>query len=156
VEAQRILRLEKQHLIVGHDTDALSNPLDAGMPWIVKWDKGEFVGRASLLRARHEQRAGTRDDYLDTSQTRLVGFEIADRTLVLPEGSQIIQEGRPVGRVTSYRCSPTLGKGIGLAWVPDEAAREGAWIQIAGPAGRIQATVTLRPFYDPEGRRVRG
>jgi sarcosine oxidase subunit alpha len=168
VEAQRILRLEKQHLIVGHDTDALSNPLDAGMPWIVRWDKGEFVGRTSLLRVRDERRdpgPGPQDapsappaheGCADTSQTRLVGFEIADRTLALPEGSQVVEEGRPVGRVTSYRCSPTLGKGIGLAWVPDEAAREGAWIQIAGPAGRIQATVTLRPFYDPEGRRVRG
>jgi sarcosine oxidase subunit alpha len=156
VEAQRILRLEKQHLIVGHDTDALSNPLDAGMPWIVKWDKGEFVGRPSLLRVRSERREGAAEVGPDTLQPRLVGFEIADRTVVLPEGSQVVQEGRPVGRVTSYRSSPTLGKGIGLAWVPEEAAREGAWIRIAGPAGQLSATVTLRPFYDPEGRRVRG
>jgi sarcosine oxidase subunit alpha len=156
VEAQRILRLEKQHLIVGHDTDALSNPLDAGMPWVVKWDKGEFVGRPSLLRVRSERREGAHEAGPDTLQPRLVGFEIADRTVVLPEGSQVVQEGRPVGRVTSYRSSPTLGKGIGLAWVPEEAAREGAWIQIAGPAGQLSATVTLRPFYDPEGRRVRG
>jgi aminomethyltransferase len=122
----------------------------------VRWDKGEFVGRTSLLRVRDERRKATDDGYPDASPTRLVGFEIADRTLVLPEGSQIVEEGRPVGRVTSYRSSPTLGKGIGLAWVPEQAAREGAWIQIAGPAGPLSATVTLRPFYDPEGRRVRG
>jgi sarcosine oxidase subunit alpha len=150
VEAQRVLRLEKQHVIVGHDTDALSNPLDAGIPWIVKWEKEDFVGRPSLVRLRRE--SGSENG----ARQRLVGFEIADPSLALPEGCQVVEEGRPVGRVTSFRQSPTLRRGIGLAWVPDDAAREGARIQIAAPAGQVPAVVTLKPFYDPEGLRVRG
>ncbi|HVF10784.1 MAG TPA: aminomethyltransferase family protein, partial [Abditibacteriaceae bacterium] len=147
VEAQRILRLEKQHVIVSHDTDALSNPLDAGMPWVVKWEKEEFSGRRTLLHLREqEDRAG---------RQRLVGFQIENGAIFLPEGSQVVQNGRPVGRVTSYRNSPTLGKGIGIAWVPNASAQEGATIEIALPTGSTQAAVTLEPFYDPEGQRVR-
>jgi sarcosine oxidase, subunit alpha len=148
VEAQRVLRLEKQHLIVGHDTDALSNPLDARMPWIVKWEKEDFVGRPSLRRL---QDGGSGENGRPT----LVGFTVEDTGVLLPEGSQVVREGMPVGRVTSYRLSPTLGKGIGLAWVPGELASEGAEIRIAGPRGCFPASVTLRAFYDPEGLRVR-
>jgi sarcosine oxidase subunit alpha len=107
VEAQRILRLEKQHLIVGHDTDALSNPLDAGMPWVVRWEKEDFIGRPSLLRVRG--RAAFEEE---VERQVLVGFEVADRALVLPEGSQVVADGRPVGRVTSGRAR-RCGRGSG-------------------------------------------
>jgi sarcosine oxidase subunit alpha len=150
VEAQRVLRLEKQHLIVGHDTDALSDPLAAGMPWIVKWEKEEFVGRTSLLHLRECATSNGTE-----GRQRLVGFMVEGDGGFLPEGSQVVQDGRPVGRVTSYRVSPTLRKGIGIAWVPEEMATESALVQIAVPAGMVQASVTLRPFYDPEGTRVR-
>jgi sarcosine oxidase subunit alpha len=150
VEAQRVLRLEKQHLIVGHDTDALSTPLDAGMPWVVKWEKEEFVGRTSLLHA--QKRAASNGS---EGRQRLVGFTVEADLGFLPEGSQVVQDGLPVGRVTSYRRSPTLGTGIGIAWVPEGVAVEGASIEIAGESGTVQASVTLRPFYDPEGTRVR-
>lgn len=145
VEAQRILRLEKQHIIVSHDTDALSNPLDAGMHWIVKWDKEDFAGKTALTHIR-DGRPG---------KQKLVGFTIADVPVTLPEGCQVVQEGRPVGRVTSYRQSPTLGRGIGIAWVPAASAEEGTTIQIAGPEKTLQASVTMKPFYDPEGVRLR-
>ena len=85
----------------------------------------------------------------------MIGFTIENDAGSLPEGSQVVKAGLPVGRVTSYRRSPTLGKGIGIAWVPEEMAREGASIRIAAPAGTVQASVTLRPFYDPDGARVR-
>jgi sarcosine oxidase subunit alpha len=150
VEAQRVLRLEKQHLIVGHDTDALSNPIEAAMPWIVKWDKEDFVGRRSLSLVQ----SGTEASGGNGGQ-RLVGFTVEGSAPAVPEGSQVVQNRFPVGRVTSYRISPTLRKGIGLAWVPVERASEGAVIEIAGLAGATRATVTLRPFYDPEGARVR-
>jgi sarcosine oxidase, subunit alpha len=150
VEAQRVLRLEKQHLIVGHDTDALSNPLDAGMPWVVKWEKDDFVGRTSLLHAQERAASNGREGH-----QRLVGFSVEDDHGFLPEGSQVVQNGLPVGRVTSYRRSPTLGKGIGIAWVPEDLSGEGASIRIAAPAGVVHASVTLRPFYDPDGSRVR-
>jgi sarcosine oxidase subunit alpha len=150
VEAQRVLRLEKQHLIVGHDTDALSNPLDAAVPWVVKWEKDDFVGRPSLLRLHQGN-----GRYGVANRQRLVGFTVARADLSLPEGSQVVEEGQPVGRVTSYRRSPTLGRGIGLAWVPEAAATEGVEIRIAVDSITVPATVTLRPFYDPEGVRVR-
>jgi sarcosine oxidase subunit alpha len=150
VEAQRVLRLEKQHLIVGHDTDALSNPLDAAMPWVVKWEKDDFVGRPSLQRL-HEGNGRNGD----AVRQRLVGFTVARTDLSVPEGSQIVEEGLPVGRVTSYRRSPTLGTGIGLAWVPEASATEGGEIRIAVDSSTVPAVVTTRPFYDPEGVRVR-
>jgi sarcosine oxidase subunit alpha len=162
VEAQRVLRLEKQHLIVGHDTDALSNPLDAAMPWVVKWEKDDFVGRPSLLRiADCGLRIGSglvpnpQSAIRNPQSMRLVGFTVARADRPLPEGSQVVEEGQPVGRVTSYRRSPTLGAGIGLAWVPEAAAAEGVEIRIAVDSNTVPATVTLRPFYDPEGVRVR-
>jgi glycine cleavage system aminomethyltransferase T len=58
--------------------------------------------------------------------------------------------------VTSCRWSPTLGRGIGLAWAPVDAALEGARLEIGGLGRAHTATVTLRPFYDPEGLRARG
>ena len=86
---------------------------------------------------------------------RLVGFTVEDAGCSIPEGSQVIQESLPVGRVTSFRASPTLRKGIGLAWVPEKQAEEGGEIEIGGLADAVRARVTLRPFYDPEGARVR-
>src|SRR5207302_9911650 len=112
---QRILRLEKGHVIIGQDTDALSTPLDAGLGWLVRFDKPLFHGRKPLLRLRAMP-----------PRTRLVGFEIPDRPRVPPEGSQVVEGGAPVGRVTSARYSPNLGRALGLAWVPARRARVGS------------------------------
>jgi sarcosine oxidase subunit alpha len=143
LEPQRVLRLEKAHVIVGQDTDSESNLLSAGMPWILKLDKGDFVGgyAAELVEER-----GVGE--------RLVGFTMPAR--VLPgEGAQVVSAGRPSGRVTSARTSEQLGKTIGLAWVAPDAAREGAEIAIRVGQADEPATVTLGPFYDPEGERLR-
>ncbi len=116
VEAQRILRLEKGHLIVGQDTDALSSPLGAGLERMVRFGKPQFHGREALL---HLKAMGAR--------SRLVGFHLPEGTARggdnvwarQLEGCQVVEQGRPVGRVTSARFSPTLEKYIGLAWVPE-------------------------------------
>jgi sarcosine oxidase subunit alpha len=143
VEPQRVLRLEKLHVIVGQDTDSESNALESSMPWIVKWDKDDFVGKWSLEQVR---RRGFRE--------QLVGFEMENG--VLPaEGGQIVIDGRPGGRVTSARFSRELGKSIGIAWVPPELAEEGAAIEIKVDGNLERAAVRLRPFYDPDGRRLR-
>jgi sarcosine oxidase, subunit alpha len=143
LEAQRILRLEKQHILVGQDTDSESNALAAGMPWIVKLDKDDFVGRAAL---EHAQARGSRE--------RLVGFELADGVVPL-EGAQIVVGGASLGRVTSARWSDAAGRAIGLAWVASELAEEGTEIRIKID-GRLEAAeVRLRPFYDPDGERLR-
>jgi sarcosine oxidase subunit alpha len=143
LEPQRVLRLEKMHILVGQDTDSESNALEAGMPWIVKLDKDDFVGKWSL---EHVRERGFRE--------QLVGFETADG-VVPPEGGQVVVDGRPGGRVTSARWSEELGRAIGMAWVPPELAEEGAKLLLKVDGRFEHATVRLRPFFDPEGGRLR-
>ena len=145
LEPQRILRLEKQHILVGQDTDSESNALSANMPWIVKWDKGDFVGKWSLEQARAR---GVGE--------QLVGFEMADGIGAVPlEGGQVVIDGLPGGRITSSRWSPELGRVIGMAWVPPGLARDGAEFAIKMDGGFEKARVRLSPFFDPEGGRLR-
>jgi sarcosine oxidase, subunit alpha len=144
VEAQRILRLEKKHVIVGHDTDALSNPLEADMPWAVKFGKQDFIGKRSLLALRER---GLRNV--------LVGIELND-TQGAEDGSPVVWKHKSAGRVTSLRRSSTLERFVGLAWVPVERSHEGAEIAIRGAKGEARARVTRQPFYDPKGTKLRG
>jgi sarcosine oxidase subunit alpha len=144
LEPQRILRLEKMHILVGQDTDSESNVIEANMPWIVKFDKDDFVGKWAL---EHVQARGPRE--------QLVGFEMEDGR-VPPEGGQVvIKERRPVGRITSARWSPELRKVIGMAWVPPELARDGAEFFVTIDGGFDKAHVRLTPFFDPQGERLR-
>jgi sarcosine oxidase subunit alpha len=152
VEAQRIMRLEKGHLLFGQDTDALSNPLEAGLAGLVRFEKPQFHGRAPLLRLKEMP-----------PRSRLVGFELKDerREPVMfrvqsLEGCQVVDGGRPVGRVTSARYSPTLEKYLGLAWVPPEKEVPGGQFLVRFEGGDVTATVTPPPFYDPEGKRLKG
>jgi sarcosine oxidase subunit alpha len=152
VEAQRILRLEKGHLIVGQDTDALSDPLGAGLAKMVRFSKPQFHGREPLVRLKEP---GPR--------SRMIGFHIAagaaprgdnDWARRL-EGCQIVEQGRPVGRVTSARQSPTLERFIGLAWVPAARAAVGERFLIRCNGADLPALVAPLPFYDPEGQRLK-
>ena len=139
---QRVLRLEKAHVIVGQDTDSESNLLSAGMPWIVKADKADFVGKWAV---EHVRRRGPRE--------RLVGFTMQ---AALPlEGAQVVRDGRVAGRVTSARVSERLGQVIGLAWVEPERAVEDEPIDDPRRRPARAARVTLAPFYDPEGALLR-
>ncbi len=145
LEPQRILRLEKMHILIGQDTDSESNPLEASMPWIVKWDKDDFVGKWSL---EHVRERGLRE--------QLVGFEMDGAVGSVPaEGGQVVFEGRPGGRVTSSRWSPELGRVIGMAWLPSELARDGAEFGIKMDGGVEKARVRTKPFFDPDGGRLR-
>jgi sarcosine oxidase subunit alpha len=143
VEAQRLLRLEKKHVIVGVDTDALSNPFEAGMGWVVKPDKPDFVGKNSLARLEHQP-----------ARQSLVGFTM-DGDSLPPDGAAILVAGSLAGRVTSARFSPATQTPVGLAWVPAEIAREGAAIQVRIDGLPHPARVTLEAFYDPAGVRLR-
>jgi sarcosine oxidase, subunit alpha len=144
LEPQRILRLEKMHILVGQDTDSESNALEANMPWIVKFDKEDFVGKWALEHARER---GPRE--------LLVGFEMKDGR-VPQEGAQVVvQERRPAGRVTSARWSRELNRVIGMAWVPAEFAEDGTVFYVTVDGGFEKATVHLRPFFDPDGERLR-
>jgi sarcosine oxidase, subunit alpha len=144
VEAQRLLRLEKGHIIVGQDTDGLTHPLEAGMGWAVAMAKPFFVGKRAL-------EALTRDGI----RRRLVGFGIPDPARPVPkEGHLVLDRARILGRVTSCARSPTLGRAIGLAYVPPERAAPGTRLAIKAAHGRMtEAEVIPTPFVDPEGAR---
>jgi len=144
LEAQRILRLEKGHILIGQDTDAETDPFSCGLGRLIRFDDRDFVGRAAL-----ERRAA------EPPQRRLVGFVLGG-DVVPAEGSAVVERGRPVGRVTSCRRSPTLGDVIGLAWVPAARAEPGSSIEIRTGGRILTATVAPTPFYDPAGERLRG
>jgi sarcosine oxidase subunit alpha len=148
VEAQRILRLEKGHILIGQDTDALSNPFGAGLGGAVKLDKRDFIGKPSLQQSEHGR------------NRRLVGFQMVED--VLPEEMcQIVQPGDGpigltiIGRVTSVRRSPALGKVIGLCWLPAEMAEPGQTFTVRVREQLLLGRVVETPFYDPDGARLR-
>jgi sarcosine oxidase subunit alpha len=143
VETQRLLRLEKKHVIVGQDTDALSNPYDCDMSWVVKLDKPDFVGRHALESIRSQP-----------SQNRLVGFYASDGGQ-LDDGNAIVINGKLAGRVTSVRFSPQVKKYIGLAWVPADHAKPGAVVGIHAEGKIHSGVIVQEPFYDPEGKRLK-
>jgi sarcosine oxidase subunit alpha len=146
LEPQRLLRLQKMHILVGQDTDSESTPFGAAMPWIVKLDKEQdFIGRWALERAAEEP-----------PETALVGFTLPDGG-VPTEGAAVLPESGDgqVGQVTSARHSPQLGQVIGMAWVPAALARDGAEVTISDDGRRLRARVVTKPFYDPEGEVLR-
>lgn len=143
LEPQRILRLEKMHILVGQDTDGESNPLEAAMSWIVKLDKDDFVGKWAIERVAER---GLR--------WMLVGFEMPDGRAPV-EGGQVVVDGRSSGRITSVRWSEQLQKTIGMAVVPVELAEDGATFDVKVDGTIERAIVTTRPFFDPEGSHLR-
>ncbi|MGI8521983.1 MAG: 2Fe-2S iron-sulfur cluster-binding protein [Nocardioides sp.] len=147
VEAQRILRLEKGHLIVGQDTDGLTSAYDASLDGLVKLDKDDFAGLPVLARQAREGH-----------DSRLVGLRFDDS--VLPaEGCQVVGlDDMPRGRVTSARMSPTLGRPVCLGLVATDLAEPGTALRVRLTDGRtVPATVTeTLAQVDPEGVRLRG
>jgi len=143
VETQRVLRLEKKHVIAGVDTDATSNPVAANLAWVAKLDKEDFIGKAAILEALSR-----------TPRERLVSFRMTDGQ-VPEDGAAIVEDGQPVGRVTSARFSFANGKAIGLAWVPAALAADGQEIQVNVDGQLAGAHLVAEAFYDPEGTRLR-
>ena len=145
LEPQRILRLQKMHILVGQDTDSESTPFAAAMPWIVKLDKDQdFIGKWALEHYAEEEPA-----------TRLVGFTLPNGD-VPTEGAVIVDGvGGPAGQVTSARFSPVLDRVIGMAWVPSAFARDGSRVTISDEGRMMTAEIQTRPFYDPDGEVLR-
>jgi sarcosine oxidase, subunit alpha len=143
VETQRLLRLEKKHIIVGHDTDALSNPYDSDLKWVVKLDKPDFIGRHA-----HEKMQA------QTGKNRLVGFQCVNGGQP-DDGSAVVIQGKLAGRITSARFSPHLKRYVGLAWVPTEHSMSGSEFGFHADGTVHRAVVVDEPFYDPEGKRLK-
>ena len=147
VEAQRILRLEKGHLIVGQDTDGLTQGFSAGLGWAIKLDKDDFAGQPELA----WQAANA--DY-----PRLVGLQPVDGSVVPPEACQIVGDGSSiVGRITSSRMSPALGRSICLAQLAAHLATPGTQVDVLLPDGRRVPARVMDGLahFDPDGERMR-
>lgn len=145
VEAQRILRLEKGHIIVGQDTDGLTHPLEVGASWALRMGKPFFVGQRSMRILEQKP-----------LRQQLVGFRLGEGTTKRPKESHlIIDGGRIAGRVTSIVSSPTLGHSIGLALIDPNLAKRGQMrIRIEG-GEELSAAIAPLPFYDAAGDRQR-
>jgi sarcosine oxidase subunit alpha len=146
VEAQRVLRLEKGHFIVGQDTDGLTRAGSAGLGGLVKLGKDDFVGRPELA-------------WFDAEASpTLVALQPVDGAVVPPEASQIVRGATTIaGRVTSSRMSPTLGRSVCLAQLARDLATPGTVVTVVLPSGeRVGATVMPHLAHvDPEGVRLR-
>ena len=139
--ARDTLRLEACLPLYGQELDLDTTPLEAGLEFVVKWDKGPFLGRDALLRQRQQ---GLRK--------RLVGLRLVEPG-VARTGYRVLDErGEPVGRVTSGTVAPTLGASVALAYVPPALARVGQRLAVEIRGRAVAAQVVETPFY----RRRRG
>jgi len=142
VEAQRLLRLEKGHIIIGQDTDGLTHPVEVGMRWNAG-AKPFFIGSAALQ--AHAQRGIAR---------KLVGFAIDARSAIPKECHLVIEGSEIAGRVTSCAYSTAAGGVIGLAYVRPHQAEPGQTFSIRVDGGKlVHARVVTLPFYDPGNAR---
>jgi aminomethyltransferase len=133
--ARNTLRLEAKMALYGHEIDASISPLEADLGWIVKLGKGDFVGRDVLLK---QKEAGL--------TRKLVGFEMRGRGIGR-DGYEVWLDGARAGWVTSGSPAPTLGKNIGLCYLPAAAAAPGKSIQIMIRNQPVDAVTVETPFY---------
>jgi len=133
--ARDSLRLEMGYILYGNDLDLNHTPLEAGLGWVVKLDKGDFLGKPALQRQKEE---GLRE--------RLVAFRLKERGFPR-HGYEVRFNGEPAGEVTSGILSPSLDQGIGLAYVPVEAAKPGTAIEVVIRNRPVPAEVVRPPFY---------
>jgi aminomethyltransferase len=133
--ARDSLRLEMAYRLYGSDMDDGTTPLEAGLAWVVKLDKGDFVGRSALVRQREQG-----------VPRKLVGFTLTEPGIAR-HGYPVLREGHRIGEVTSGTRSPTLGIAIGLAYVPASLAAEGSTFAVEIRGRPIAARVVKTPFY---------
>jgi aminomethyltransferase len=138
--ARDTLRLEARLSLYGNDIDETTNPLEAGLGWVVKLDKPRFLGREALLRIKAE--GVTR---------RLVGFEMTGRGIARHGYPIETKDGRVVGVCTSGSPGPTVGKNIGLGYVPAtpelDLSKVGSELVVDCRGRRAEAVVVKTPFY---------
>ena len=133
--ARNTLRLEAAMSLYGHEIGASITPFDAGLGWIVKMDKGDFVGRDALVKQR--EKGPTR---------ALAGFEMRERGIAR-DGYEVFGDESRAGWVTSGSPAPTLNKNIGLCFLPADRAKVGAKIGILIRNQTVEAEVVPTPFY---------
>lgn len=130
------LRLEMGYALYGSDLDDTTTPFEGGLGWVTKLDKGAFAAGDALR--RHKEAGPAR---------RLVGFRLHEQRAFPRPGYPVWVDGAPVGEVTSGTLSPTLGEGVGMAYVPVSASKPGTPIEIEIRGRRVPAEVVRPPFY---------
>jgi aminomethyltransferase len=133
--ARNTLRLESKMALYGHEIGASISPLEADLAWIVKFEKGDFIGRDALVKQR------------DAGLTRkLTGFEMRGRGIGR-DGYEVLVGGQPAGWVTSGSPAPALGRNIGLCYLPLAQAKPGEKIEIVVRNQAVEAETVATPFY---------
>jgi aminomethyltransferase len=139
--ARDTLRLEAAMSLYGQDINDDTSPLEAGLGWLVHWDKpADFIGRSVL----EQQKAQGVD-------RRIVGLQLEGRNIARHD-YPVLFEDKPVGIVTSGTLSPTLGYPIALAYVPTALAKIGQSLAVSIRGKAYPATVVKRPFYRAAGK----
>ena len=133
--ARDTLRLEKGLMLYGNDIDETTTPLEAGLGWVVKLEKGDFIGRDALVRQR-----------TDGEPRRMVGLLMEQGAAPPRHGYRVLAAGRPVGAVTSGSKSPTLGRGIALALVERQVPQSGAGLEVEIRSRQHPAEIVPLPF----------
>jgi aminomethyltransferase len=133
--ARDTLRLEAAMPLYGHELSEEIDPLQAGLSWAVKWDKGDFIGREALLRRRN-----------DASRRLRVGVELEGKRIAR-EGATVSAKGQPVGQLTSGTFSPTLERVIGMAYVDPPLAAPGTALDVDIRGKPAPGRVVPLPFY---------
>ncbi len=133
--ARDTLRLEAAMALYGQDIDDTTTPLEAGLKWLVDFDKGDFIGRSVLLQ---QQESGP--------QRRLIGLQMQGRSIAR-HNYPVLFENETVGVVTSGSFSPTLGYAIALAYVPPYLSKPGQPLTIPIRNKECPAVIVKRPFY---------
>jgi aminomethyltransferase len=133
--ARNTLRLEAAYRLWGHDMDLTTTPLEAGLGWVVKLGKGDFVGRYALQQQKGE---GLR--------RKLAGFEVLDRAPAR-DGYAVLVDGVEVGKVTSGSPAPYLKKNIGMVYLPIRHAAVGTEFSVVVRERQVPARVVETPFY---------
>lgn len=134
--ARDTLRLEMKYALYGNDIDQTTNPIEAGLGWITKLDKGDFIGRNVLVKVKEE-----------APIRRNIAFEMMGRAIPR-HGYKVFANGREIGIVTSGTQSPTLKKGIGAAYVAAEYSNTGSVIEI-DIRGKLNKAVVIKPPFVP-------
>ncbi|MFQ5864912.1 MAG: glycine cleavage system aminomethyltransferase GcvT [bacterium] len=133
--ARDTLRLEMKYCLYGNDINETTNPIEAGLGWITKLDKGDFIGRDAIIEAKEKG-----------ISRKLVGFELHERAFPRP-GYKIMKDGKEIGQVTSGTFSPSLDKGIGIGYIHVPFNEVGTPITISIREREIPAQVVKTPFY---------
>ena len=136
--ARDTLRLEKGYCLYGNDIDETTSPLEAGLAWITKLQKGDFIGREALL-AQNEHGI----------KRKLIGFIVESERFIPRHGYAIAKHGQTIGHVTSGSISPSLGVPIGMGYIPPAYAEPGTHIEIVAGTRSCTARVVKLPFYSP-------